>query len=426
MSDSIISINQRLSEAFHKDSSKILAILIKLYGPHNMIWAEDTLQDTFTKAMLHWQSNGLPENPTAWLVLAAKRSAIDKLRNIKIQREHHKTQILAPELSSDWTLTGSVERHFETSNFADEELRLLFWVASTDLPENVQLPLMLKTLCGLSSEAICRALLENTETIKKRLQRARSKLSKQPFELPSESDTSIALGKVHLALYLLFNEGISPRNPSPDKHINLCIEALGLSRLIIESESLRNQESLALFSLMHFHYARLPARKNGDFLSIPIDEQDRQKWHSHYLVKAVQLLSSALASQPSSNPRFLLEALIAHEHCRAKSFALTDWQTIIQHYDSLYNLSGSPVVIINRAVAIAHAGNIELAISHINALIADKTLAKKYQVSATMAYLFVMNNDVLSANSFYNLSLEQGLSVIEAEVLKKRIARIAR
>lgn len=277
----------------------------------------------------------------------------------------------------------------------------------------------------MSTEAICRALLEKTETIKKRLQRAKAKLAEQAFELPSQAKTPATLDRVHLALYLLFNEGISPRNPNPDKHIDLCIEALGLTRLIIESETLRNQETLALYALMHFHYARLPARRQGEFLSIPIDEQDRQKWHSHYLVKAVHLLSKALTSKPSASPRYLLEALIAHEHCRAKSFADTDWQIIVQHYDGLFELSGSPVIALNRAVAIAHNGDLDSAVAHVRQLSTHKALTKAYQVSATLAYLSVLKNDVLSANLFLDESVEKGLTDMEAKVLTKRIKAIS-
>ena len=424
MLDPTKNISQFLADVFRKDANKILAILIKLYGPNNMMWAEDTLQDTFSKAMQHWQDSGLPENPTAWLILTAKRSAIDKLRNLKLRQAHLQTQALAPELSSEWTFKATVDKHFEKSDFADEELRLLFWVASTDMPERYQLPLMLKTLCGLSLEAICRALHDNGETVKKQLQRGRKKLAGQPFELPPESDAAKALDKVHLALYLLFNEGISPRNPNPDKHIDLCVEAIGLTRLLIESESLSNQETLALFALMHFHYARLPARRKGGALITPLDEQDRSKWHSRHLVKAVQLLSSALASKPHQHPRYLLEALIAHEHCRAKTFASTDWQTIVQHYDTLYELDGSPLMALNRAVALAHLGKVDKAISQIENLNLDRSLVNGYQKSATLAYLCILNGDAVSASGFLAQSEARGLIQSEADVLTQRINRI--
>lgn len=424
-SGSTKSINQLLTDAFRKDANKIMAILIKLYGPANMMWAEDTLQDTFAKAMQHWKSNGLPENPSAWLILTAKRNALDKLRNIKLHQEYQKHQnTLAPELTSEWTLKASVDRHFEQSNGSDEELRLLFWVAATDMPEHFQLPLMLKTLCGLRSEAISRALLENNEAIKKRLQRGCAQLSQLPFELPSETNITKSLEKVHLALYLLFNEGISPRNPDPEKHIDLCVEAIGLTRLLIESEVLKNQETLALFALMHYHYARLPARKKGEVLSIPLDKQDRQKWNSRYIVKAARLLSAALAAKSSDKPRFLLEALIAHEHCRAKSFEATDWQTIIQHYNALFELNGSPIVAINRAVALAHAGSIDEAISQVKVLTTDKKMARGYQVSATLSYLFVLKGDVLNASICLDRSIEQGLTEIETRLLCRRISEL--
>ena len=411
-----------LSNAFRRDSSKILAVLIKLYGPTHMMWAEDTLQETFNKAMLHWRENGLPNNPAAWLMLTAKRSALDKLRNIKLRRQLQDS--LPPEFTTEWTLKNAVEHCFEEAVFADEELRLLFWVAATDLPIQSKLPLMLKLLCGLSTEAIGRALFEKTETIKKRLQRGRSHLASKNFELPDRNHLSKALESVHIALYLLFNEGINPRNPDPENHIDLCNEAIGLTRLLVDTEKLRNAESIALFSLMHYHCCRLPARSTVEFLNVPLDEQNRDKWDSRFLIKATHHLDMALNAESDSPRRFLLEALIAHEHCRARSFEQTDWPTISQHYAALFDITGSPMVAFSGAVASAHAGKIAAAIKRVELFAKDPKVKAMYQYSATLAYLYGLDKQQGQARKHYERSITKGLSENEAKLLSSRFSVI--
>ncbi len=420
---SLANLDREIETAFRHDASKILAVLVRLFGPTNVDLAEDTLQDTFTKATEHWRRSGVPENSTAWLILTAKRSAIDKLRKINLRNKHQ--QELAPQLRSEWSLKGAVEESFEQSQLGDQELRLLFWVAGTDMSEQLRLPVMLKLLCGFTVEAICRALLQKTETIKKRLYRARSYLSEQDYKLPATDNLDSALSSVHLALYLLFNEGINPRNPDPDNHLDLCIDAIGLCQLLVEEKAYRNADSLALLALMNFHYARLPARSNGDFLNIPLDQQDRSTWHSTYLVRAVNFLSLALNETPAKSQRFLLEALIAHEHCRASTFEETDWQTITQHYDALIQETGSPLMMLNRAVAWAHSGSVDESIQYVCQIGDDSALADNYQVDATLAYLSTLQGDVKVAKAYLEKSNKKGLSSKESDLLERRIETLS-
>ena len=218
-------VDQVISIQYRANFSKIFSTLLRILGTHNFSVAEDVTQETFQRALKDWRQKGLPENPSAWLMLAAKRVALDYLRQHD-RRQDIITSQVAPSLTSEWTRGYSMDQAFSDENIQDDQLRLMFWLCSIDIADTYRLPLALKALCGLSVQAISRALLTKPETIKKRITRATAQLDGMLFEIPNDNEIDEALERVYQFLYLLFNEGISAHNPKPDSRNDICNAAL--------------------------------------------------------------------------------------------------------------------------------------------------------------------------------------------------------
>ncbi len=409
-------LEANIEKIFREHGKHVLATLIGLFGSHNLHLAEDCLQETFAKALNHWRQKGLPENPPAWLMLTAKNQAID------ILRKQSKSTSLEPTLNSGWTLKSVVDTQFEKTK--DNEIQLLIWIATTDLDEVNQLAIMLKWLCGLSMEETANALLISYENAKKRLQRARSQLSKIPFEIVDTALNDESLAKVHIALYLLFSRTIDPLTEQSENTKMLCLQSIGLAKLLLDDKRTSNSESFALYALMHFHHARHLARLNGDFLNIPIDLQDRRKWHYPLIADGTQLLDTSLDLVDKQPGRFLLEALTAYEHCRATRFEQTNWLRIIDYYNKLYALTESPMYLISLAAAKGYAGEAESGIQLLESIEDSKKTAITKHLYATKAFLLAFKGAKTLATEAFEVSVLNGLSDSEQSYLLQRIENV--
>jgi len=337
---------------FRHEWGRLVAVLVRAFGVQNLNLAEDVAQETLWRAMEVWKRQGTPDNPSAWLTTTAKRLVIDELR-----RERSR-QLATPELGrlleSEWTRVPVIEELFAPQPLRDDELRMMFSLSQPRLSEESRVSLVLHVLCGFRPEEIAAAFLTSTDAVAKRLQRAKALVaaSRSLFEL-TDADLEPRLESVQQALYLLFNEGYHGANPEAAVREELCGEALRLVELLTGHPLTRTPSTLALSALLHLHAARLQARLNAEGELLPFSEQDRSKWNHALIDKGLQLLEQS-ATGPSLSAMHL-QAAIAACHATAASAKDTPWAHIVSLYDTMMRLHPSPVVALNRAIAVAEA-----------------------------------------------------------------------
>jgi RNA polymerase sigma factor (sigma-70 family) len=339
---------------FRRESGRMLAALTRVFGVHNLSLAEDVVQDAFVRALEVWKFRGAPENPGAWLMTTARRRAIDVLRRDRTART------FAPELGrlldSEWTLVPAVDEIFDAQTVPDDQLRMMFTCCHPRLAEEVQIALVLNVLCGFGASEIAAAFLTSDATIQKRLQRGKKALaaSKRLFEL-SAADFSERRAVVLRALYLLFNEGYHSASALAVVRQDLCEEALRLSRLLLAHRLTDTPDTRALAGLMCFNVARLPGRLHADGRFSPLVEQDRSRWSGTLIAEGRELLERA--AEDGAITEYHIEAAMAAIHTGARSVEETDWRQLVALYDALLRMRPSPVVALNRAIAVAqHQG----------------------------------------------------------------------
>lgn len=415
-------IKTLIAQVYKSDSARLLAVLTRIFGSHNFELAEDTLQDAFSKALLHWQQKGIPENPSAWIIQTAKNQAIDSIRanKTKIKFADDLTQLL----ESEWSVGNTVEQEFNESNIKDDQLRMIFMCCHDDIKPENRIPFILKTLCGFSIQATARALLLSEATIKKRLLRTKEKLKSHQFEFPMPDKLVMAMDTVHTILYLLFNEGFHSSDAKRATNKLFCQEAIGLVNLLIDEPKIANQDTLALFALMHFSIARFESKVDKDGYNIPIDLQDRKLWEKEYINTANQFLKLAhLVSQEASG-RFFYEALIAKEHCQAITFEQTDWNLIVAHYEKLIKITNSPVAGLNQAITIGYAGDTRAAIKLTKSLSEHKALKYSHMPLAILAHLNAKAGDKKKAYQLASQSKKKGGTPHEHRLMMHQIERL--
>ena len=410
-----------IEKLYKEESAKILAVLTRIFGPQNFGLAEDVLQDAFTKALLNWQQQSVPANPVAWVISCAKNQAIDVIR-------HNKTKLkfaddLSYHLESEWSLGNTVEQEFSETKIKDDQLRMIFACCDMDIKAENRIPFILKTLCGLSLEAIARALLQPPQVIKKRLYRTRKQLQQQQFNFPEPEKLGSLMEKVHTVLYLLFNEGFHSSEKQQPINLMFCQEAIGLAKLLIDEPTVVNQDTLGLLALMHFQMARVSSRVDQQGLNIPIDLQDRGLWDQQHFATARQLLLLAPKNPNGGAGRFYLEALIAREHCDAANFAQTNWQAIVGLYNHLILITGSPVAGLNQAIAIAYAGNNSLGIEKVKELQGHPALKNSHMPLAILAHLHARSGNAELAYQQADESIALGGTAHEHRLLMQQIQR---
>ncbi len=338
---------------FRRESGRMVAVLTRLFGVHNLALAEDVVQDAFLRALEVWQFRGLPENPAAWLMAAAKNRALDVLRRERTARR------FAPELSqqlqSEWTLLPTLEERFTANSISDDLLRMMFSCCHPGLKEEAQVMLVLHLLCGFSVGEVAGAFVASHSAIEKRLTRSKKVLagSKELFDVTRAEEFAARLPAVQRALYLLFNEGYHGASAEAPVRAELCREAMRLLELLREHPFGKTPVTFALSALLSLHAARLPARLDagGDLHSLL--EQDRSRWDHRLILEGEQLLEQAAAG--SELTEYHLEAAIAWLHAKAPSTEATAWASVVAMYDRLLELRPSPVVALNRAIALAQA-----------------------------------------------------------------------
>ena len=335
---------------FRREAGRMVTALTRVFGVHNLALAEDVVQDALCRALEVWKFRGVPENPAAWLMTAAKNRALDVLRRERTART------FAPELGSllesEWTIIPALDSVLDPSVIRDDELRMMFSCCHPRLPEEVQVALVLQILCGFGTRELASAFLCSHAAMEKRIVRGKKMLAsaKTLFELGARDEFPARLAGVQRALYLLFNEGYHGASEAAVR-AELCDEAIRLVVLLSEHAAAATPATLALGGLMCLLAARLPARLDGAGDLIPLVEQDRARWDTRLLAEGRRLLdSSATGSEVSV---YHIEAAIAAVHADASTNSDTRWDQVVALYDTLLVLRDSPVVALQRALAIA-------------------------------------------------------------------------
>lgn len=336
-----------IKQLFHREFSKMVAVISKLYGLSNIQLAEDVVSETFLQAAETWQSEGLPENPTAWLYVVAKRKALYYFRRKKIF-----TQKISPELTLKQQQDYEIpEPDFSLKNIKDSQLQMLFAICHPAIASEAQIGLALRILCGFGIDEIAEAFLTNKETINKRLYRARIKLRTENIrmELPPENEISGRLDNVLHIIYLLFNEGYYSKTQNQILQKDLCLEAMRLGLLLTGHDETNLPETNALVALMCFHASRFEARQTAKNSAILYDQQNKELWDTALIKKGMHFLGQSAQGKEISS--YHLEARIAYWHC-IKEDTPEKWEDILHLYDQLLRVNYSPNVALNRVYAL--------------------------------------------------------------------------
>lgn len=409
---------------FRHEAGRMVATLTRIFGTHNLALAEDVVQDAFCRAFEVWKVRGVPENPSAWLMATAKNRAIDVLRRERTARTFE------PELSrliqSEWTLTPAVEELFATSAIKDDLLRMMFSCCHPRLGEESQVALMLNILCGFSVDEVASAFMSTHAAIEKRISRAKKVLasSKKLVEVSSISEFSPRLPVVQRALYLLFNEGYHGASPEDAVRVDLCREAMRLTALLLEYPDGAVPATYALAALMHLDAARLPARVDDLGNLNSLFEQDRSKWDLKLVAEGQRLLN--LSARGPELSEYHVEAAIAWTHAIADCAENTDWETIVSLYDKLMSIRPSPVVALNRAIAIAQRDGPERGLEAIYAIHDSDRLATYPFYYAALGEFEIRIGKQEAAQEHFRTALALARNPMERQFLTRRMDACAR
>lgn len=411
-------IRELLDSLYRLDSGRILATLIRLLGDFDL--AEEAMHEAFAAALSLWPSSGVPGNPRPWLISTARFKAIDTLR--RRARFDASQDELVRYLEAQSSSESSNEEDSLEDSLEDDRLRLIFTCCHPSLAPEARVALTLREVCGLTTEEIAKAFLITPRTLAQRIVRAKAKIRETqiPYEVPAPKELPERLGAVLQVIYLVFNEGYSAAAGAEVTRAELTGEAIRLGRLLIELQP--EPEVIGLLSLMLLQESRHAARTSPAGELILLENQDRSLWNREQIAEGVALLEKALKSQRFGS--YTLQAAIAAVHAEAESSAATDWPQIVSLYDRLLRIQPSPVVQLNRAVAIAMRDGPEAGLTLIDVLLEHGELANYYLAHSARADLYRRLGRTSEARSSYEKALALTQQEPERQFLQERIRQL--
>jgi RNA polymerase sigma factor (sigma-70 family) len=412
---------QLVDHLFRHEAGKMIAVLTRVFGIHNLELVEDTVQETFLKALQVWKYRPIPDNPSGWLMQVARNRTIDLVR--RQQKLSGISEELAARLQSDTEHT--IEQFFLDTEIADSQLRMIFTCCHPALNPEDQVALTLKTVSGFGVPEIARALVSNEATIQKRLYRAKEYIKKHSvqFEIPVGVALQDRLDTVYTVLYLLFNEGYNSVKADELIRHDLCAEAMRLCKLLTEHKVGARPPAFALLSLMCFQASRFDSRIAEDNTIILLQQRDRSKWDRELIGMGYYYLN--LSSTGDQLSVYHIESAIAAEHCLSPDFASTNWQSLLYLYDCLLELKPVPIVRLNRAILLAQLGDLSAAIDAIMDIAGiDELLRHHYIYSAVLGDLYGRAGNTTEARRLLDMAYHLTSSLAEKKLLQVKTAAL--
>jgi RNA polymerase sigma-70 factor (ECF subfamily) len=405
---------RQVDDLYRSESRRVLATLIRLVGDFDL--AEEALHEAFVAAAEQWPRDGVPANPRAWLISAGRFKAIDRIR--RRSRFDASVSELALRLEAE----APAPDETDDDAIEDDRLRLVFTCSHPALPPDAQIALTLREVCGLTTEEIAHAFLTTAPTVAQRIVRAKAKIrdARIPYEVPPRSELADRLGTVLHVVYLVFNEGYSASSGAAVTRHDLSGEAIRLGRLLMEL--LPEPEVLGLLALMLLQESRRAARASPAGDLILLADQDRSLWSREQIAEGAALVERALASRRAGP--YALQAAIAAVHARAGDGAATDWAAIVRFYDLLLQAQPSPVVELNRAVAVAMRDGPEAGIALIEAILARGELADYHLAHSARADLYRRLGRKEDARAAYAEAVALVRQEPERRFLERRLAEL--
>ena len=420
-------IRELVDSLYRVDSGRILATLIRLLGDFDL--AEEAMHEAFAAALSLWPRSGVPDNPRPWLISTARFKAIDTLRRrarFDASQDELARYLEAQSISAERS-SKNEEDSLEYDRLEDDRLRLIFTCCHPSLAPEARVALTLREVCGLTTEEIAKAFLTTPRTLAQRIVRAKAKIRETPipYEVPTPQELPERLGAVLQVIYLVFNEGYSAAAGAEVTRAELTGEAIRLGRLLAE---LRPEpegvfpEIMGLLALMLLQESRHAARTSPTGELILLENQDRALWNREQIAEGVALLEKALKSRRFG--AYTLQAAIAAVHAEAESVAATDWRQIVALYDQLVRIQPSPVVQLNRAVAIAMRDGPEAGLAHIDAVLEHGELANYYLAHSARADMYRRLGRTAEARASYEKALALTQQEPERQFLQERIRQL--